>query len=221
MTRRVSGRRPDAGGSGRMSPFLAVFLVLVLGSTSYAAGRLHGQLSYRIGYRFGYRQGYFDGDRGAWNRRRRDAQAAIASALAGPPPASAAPRPAPVAGRYPPRSPLRPVRPGRRRPPRPRSSAGSPPGRAPPTPGPRSAARSRRPARPGRWSAGRADGRHRHGASSAADAHRRDPVRPVTVVPPAGMRAGGMHPGRFRRAACPAPVGCDPLSPLAEAARRG
>ncbi|MFI0792835.1 MULTISPECIES: hypothetical protein [Micromonospora] len=68
-----------------MSPFLAVFLVLVLGSTSYAAGRLHGQLSYRIGYRFGYRQGYFDGDRGAWNRRRREAQAAIASALAGPP----------------------------------------------------------------------------------------------------------------------------------------
>lgn len=64
-----------------MSPFLAVFLVLVLGATSYAAGRLHGQLSYRIGYRFGYRQGYFDGDRGAWNRRRRDAQAAIASAL--------------------------------------------------------------------------------------------------------------------------------------------
>ncbi|WP_446218344.1 hypothetical protein [Micromonospora sp. IBHARD004] len=67
-----------------MSPFLAVFLVLVLGSTSYAAGRLHGQLSYRIGYRFGYRQGYFDGDRGAWNRRRRDAQATIGSALAGP-----------------------------------------------------------------------------------------------------------------------------------------
>ncbi|MGC1213168.1 MAG: hypothetical protein WA890_18110, partial [Micromonospora sp.] len=67
-----------------MSPFLAVFLVLVLGSTCYAAGRLHGQLSYRIGYRFGYRQGYFDGDRGAWHRRRRDAQAAIASALAGP-----------------------------------------------------------------------------------------------------------------------------------------
>ncbi|WBC13994.1 hypothetical protein O7600_23210 [Micromonospora sp. WMMA1998] len=69
-----------------MSPFLAVVLVLVLGSTCYAAGRLHGQLSYRIGYRFGYRQGYFDGDRGAWNRRRRDAQAAIASALAGPAP---------------------------------------------------------------------------------------------------------------------------------------
>ncbi|GGR63130.1 hypothetical protein GCM10010169_02090 [Micromonospora fulviviridis] len=70
-----------------MSPFLAVVLVLVLGSTCYAAGRLHGQLSYRIGYRFGYRQGYFDGDRGAWNRRRRDAQAAITSALAGPAPA--------------------------------------------------------------------------------------------------------------------------------------
>ncbi|MEU4569694.1 hypothetical protein [Micromonospora sp. NPDC023956] len=68
-----------------MSPFFAVFLVLLLGSTSYAAGRLHGQLSYRIGYRFGYRQGYFDGDRGAWNRRRREAQAALASALAVPP----------------------------------------------------------------------------------------------------------------------------------------
>ncbi|MEV4488880.1 hypothetical protein AB0K04_02050 [Micromonospora coxensis] len=67
-----------------MSPILAVFLVLVLGATSYAAGRLHGQLSYRIGYRFGYRQGYFDGDRGAWNRRRRDAQAAIATALSVP-----------------------------------------------------------------------------------------------------------------------------------------
>jgi hypothetical protein len=67
-----------------MSPFFAVFLVLLLGSSSYAAGRLHGQLSYRIGYRFGYRQGYFDGDRGAWNRRRREAQAAIASVLAGP-----------------------------------------------------------------------------------------------------------------------------------------
>ncbi|WP_341719035.1 hypothetical protein QQG74_04530 [Micromonospora sp. FIMYZ51] len=65
-----------------MSPLLAIFLVLVLAATSYAAGRLHGQLSYRIGYRFGYRQGYFDGDRGAWNRRRREAQAAIASALA-------------------------------------------------------------------------------------------------------------------------------------------
>ncbi|SCG42365.1 hypothetical protein [Micromonospora inositola] len=81
-----------------MSPFLAVFLVLVLGSTSYAAGRLHGQLSYRIGYRFGYRQGYFDGDRGAWNRRRRDAQAAIASALAGPVVAPGPPAAAPRSG---------------------------------------------------------------------------------------------------------------------------
>ena len=71
-----------------MSPFFAVFLVLLLGSSSYAAGRLHGQLSYRVGYRFGYRQGYFDGDRGAWNRRRRDAQAAIASVLGGPPAAT-------------------------------------------------------------------------------------------------------------------------------------
>ncbi|MFU8870657.1 hypothetical protein [Micromonospora sp. SL4-19] len=81
-----------------MSPFLAVVLVLVLGSTCYAAGRLHGQLSYRIGYRFGYRQGYFDGDRGAWNRRRRDAQAAIASALARPAPVSATRATVPFAG---------------------------------------------------------------------------------------------------------------------------
>lgn len=69
-----------------MSPFFAIFLVILLASSSYAAGRLHGQLSYRIGYRFGYRQGYFDGDRGAWNRRRREAQAAIASVLAVPSP---------------------------------------------------------------------------------------------------------------------------------------
>ncbi|HEX5542236.1 MAG TPA: hypothetical protein VFX60_11860 [Micromonospora sp.] len=68
-----------------MSPFFAVFLVLLLGSSSYAAGRLHGQLSYRIGYRFGYRQGYFDGDRGAWNRRRREAHTAIATVLGVPP----------------------------------------------------------------------------------------------------------------------------------------
>lgn len=63
-----------------MTPFFAVFLVLLLGSSSYAAGRLHGQLSYRLGYRFGYRQGYFDGDRSAWNRRRQ-AEAALTSAL--------------------------------------------------------------------------------------------------------------------------------------------
>lgn len=63
-----------------MSPFFAIFLVLLLGSSSYAAGRLHGQLSYRIGYRYGYRQGFLDGERGAWNRRRRDSQVALASA---------------------------------------------------------------------------------------------------------------------------------------------
>ncbi|WP_326555521.1 hypothetical protein [Micromonospora sp. NBC_01813] len=73
-----------------MSPFFAVFLVLLLASSSYAAGRLHGQLSYRIGYRFGYRQGYFDGDRGAWNHRRRDAQAAIAAVLPAATPAALA-----------------------------------------------------------------------------------------------------------------------------------
>lgn len=81
-----------------MSPFFAVFLVLLLGSSSYAAGRLHGQLSYRIGYRFGYRQGYFDGDRGAWNRRRREAQAAIASVLAGPSTGGATTAPDPAVG---------------------------------------------------------------------------------------------------------------------------
>jgi hypothetical protein len=63
-----------------MSPFFAIFLVLLLGSSSYAAGRLHGQLSYRLGYRYGYRQGFLDGERGAWNRRRRDSQVALASA---------------------------------------------------------------------------------------------------------------------------------------------
>lgn len=62
-----------------MTLFFAIFLVLILSSSSYAAGRLHGHLSYRLGYRHGYRQGYFDGDRGAWNRRRREAQAAVAS----------------------------------------------------------------------------------------------------------------------------------------------
>jgi hypothetical protein len=68
-----------------MSPFFAIFFILLLTSSSYAAGRLHGQLSYHLGYRFGYRQGYFDGDRAAWNRRRREAQAAIASVLTVPP----------------------------------------------------------------------------------------------------------------------------------------
>jgi hypothetical protein len=68
-----------------VNAFFAVFLVLLLASSCYAAGRLHGQLSYRIGYRFGYRQGYLDGDRGAWNRRRREARTAVTSALAAPP----------------------------------------------------------------------------------------------------------------------------------------
>lgn len=63
-----------------MSPFFAIFLVLLLGSSSYAAGRLHGQLSYRLGYRYGYRQGHFDGEREAWVRHRPPALAAIAAA---------------------------------------------------------------------------------------------------------------------------------------------
>ena len=53
-----------------MTVYFAIFLVLLLGSSSYAAGRLHGGFSYRSGYR----QGYYDGDRGAWNRRRRETQ---------------------------------------------------------------------------------------------------------------------------------------------------
>lgn len=81
-----------------MSPFFAVFLVLLLISSSYAAGRLHGQLSYRVGYRVGYRQGYFDGDRGAWSRRRRDAPSAIASALGMPAGPAGGPVTAPAAG---------------------------------------------------------------------------------------------------------------------------
>jgi hypothetical protein len=66
-----------------MSPATAAILVLLLGSSTYLAGRLHGRLGYRFGYRFGYRQGYFDGDRASWNRRRREAQTAIGSTLAG------------------------------------------------------------------------------------------------------------------------------------------
>lgn len=66
-----------------MTPLLAVFLVLVVSASSYAAGRLHGQLSYRVGYRFGYRQGYFDGDRGAWHRRRYESNSTLAAVLAG------------------------------------------------------------------------------------------------------------------------------------------
>ena len=66
-----------------MSPVAAGVLVLLLGSSAYLAGRLHGRIGYRFGYRFGYRQGYFDGDRACWNRRRREAQAAISTALSG------------------------------------------------------------------------------------------------------------------------------------------
>jgi hypothetical protein len=68
-----------------MREVLALVLVLLLATSGYAAGRLHGQFSYRKGYRFGYRQGYFDGDRASWNRRRRDLQAAVASVLSTPP----------------------------------------------------------------------------------------------------------------------------------------
>jgi hypothetical protein len=68
-----------------MNEVVALVLVLVLATSGYAAGRLHGQFSYRRGYRFGYRQGYFDGDRASWNRRRRDLQAAVASVLSTPP----------------------------------------------------------------------------------------------------------------------------------------
>jgi hypothetical protein len=63
-----------------MTLYFAIFLVLVLSSSSYAAGRLHGHLTYRNGYR----QGYFDGDRGAWNRRRREAQTVAATIRAEP-----------------------------------------------------------------------------------------------------------------------------------------
>lgn len=66
-----------------MSLGTALFLALLIGSCMYAAGRLHAKIGYRFGYRFGYRQGYFDGDRASWNRRRRDAQAAVSSVLAG------------------------------------------------------------------------------------------------------------------------------------------
>jgi hypothetical protein len=67
-----------------MTAPVALFLVLLLGSSTYAAGRLHARVGYRFGYRFGYRQGYFDGDRACWNRRRREVQAAIGDGSAGP-----------------------------------------------------------------------------------------------------------------------------------------
>jgi hypothetical protein len=64
-----------------MNHATALFLIVLLGSSTYAAGRLHARVGYRFGYRFGYRQGYFDGDRACWNRRRRDAQVAVSAAL--------------------------------------------------------------------------------------------------------------------------------------------
>jgi hypothetical protein len=66
-----------------VNPTTALFLSLMIGSCMYAAGRVHAKVGYRFGYRFGYRQGYFDGDRASWNRRRRDAQAAISTVLSG------------------------------------------------------------------------------------------------------------------------------------------
>jgi hypothetical protein len=63
---------------------VALALILLLATSGYAAGRVHGQFGYRMGYRYGYRQGYFDGDRASWTRRRRDLQAAVASVLKAP-----------------------------------------------------------------------------------------------------------------------------------------
>ena len=67
-----------------MNDVVALALILLLATSGYAAGRLHGQFGYRMGYRYGYRQGYFDGDRASWTRRRRDLQAAVASVLKSP-----------------------------------------------------------------------------------------------------------------------------------------
>ncbi len=64
-----------------MNEVVALVLVLLLATSGYAAGRMHGQFSYRLGYRYGYRQGYFDGDRASWSRRRREMQAVVASVL--------------------------------------------------------------------------------------------------------------------------------------------
>lgn len=54
-----------------MTPFIAVFFVLLLITSSYAAGRIHGGLSYRLGYRRGYSDGFGDGhDKGARDQMR-------------------------------------------------------------------------------------------------------------------------------------------------------
>jgi hypothetical protein len=64
-----------------VNEIVALLLVVLLAVSGYAAGRMHAQFGYRVGYRFGYRQGYFDGDLSSWNRRRKESQAAVASAL--------------------------------------------------------------------------------------------------------------------------------------------
>ncbi len=81
-----------------MNEVVALVLVLLLATSGYAAGRMHGQFSYRLGYRFGYRQGYFDGDRASWSRRRRELQAVVASVLATPPDQRSASLPAGTLG---------------------------------------------------------------------------------------------------------------------------
>src|SRR5262245_61058749 len=81
-----------------MNEIVGLILVLLLATSGYAAGRLHGQFSYRLGYRFGYRQGYFDGDRASWSRRRREMQAVVASILTAPGQAAGEERRTAVAG---------------------------------------------------------------------------------------------------------------------------
>jgi hypothetical protein len=76
--------RAEAGEEAQMNEIVAMALVLLLATSGYAAGRMHGQFGYRLGYRFGYRQGYFDGDRASWSRRRREMQAVVASVLSAP-----------------------------------------------------------------------------------------------------------------------------------------
>lgn len=77
-----------------MNAVWALFLVSLLATSSYAAGRLHGQLSYKIGFRSGYRQGFGDGDRAAWLLGRRES--GPAHRRNGPPPTLTSP-PAPLA----------------------------------------------------------------------------------------------------------------------------
>lgn len=74
-----------------MNEVLAVCLVLVLATSSYAAGRLHAQLGYRLGFRSGYRQGFGDGDRAARLHERRDVVAGSAPMVAEVPTVAEAP----------------------------------------------------------------------------------------------------------------------------------